>query len=410
MAKAFLMQENSKLRTVFIPNGLLAMSGPEWLNSLSATDAPEGKSVILSVSEAQKLQLGQTYASVRQITEACNAIYRTDFTMVTPKPDWYDGLNGKFMAVKRLAREWLDNYSIAVTATIPNSIINFVPTFNASANVIQEITDRTPGLLTPSDLATARDVLARLVGKADSIAKDVEIFAKLEHGVPTGKLVTWQRDMRDAGGELKSGTDTIQQAAASMAEQIHEYKGKVEMLKNEIKEYNKLVALGAGLIGVGAFVALVGGVICLGFPVVGGIVMVLGIGMVIGGSVALGYYLSKINDLSREVVAYNAKISANNRSIVALNTLSGGVTQAISNACNAVKNIGVFSISWNVFSGSLRATISALDEGGQEAKGALVNMCMSEAKEHWADVKEYAKGLLNTPPEVQKVPAGQIAA
>lgn len=409
MRTAFLMPEDSKIRKVFIPYDFLDTLQQKNTDSLLMQAPANGQTVTLSVTEAQKLQLGQTFASVRQITEACTAIYNTQFTSVTPVPSWYNELNGKFNVVKRNAKDWLDNYAIAVTATIPNSIITFMPTYDASANVIKGITDRTSGELSPSDLAAVRDILARLVGKVDNISQTIETYAKLENGVAKGKLVTWQQNMRESGIDLKTGSMTIQNAATSLADQIAEYNGKVTSLEANIQRYNKLVALGAGLVGGGAFVTTVGGAICLGFPVVGGIVLALGITMIIGGAITWGIFQSDINKASREIIDYQTKIAANNRTIVALNTLSGGVNQAISNAESAVSNMTDFAASWLVFSGSLKETLHALDQGGKEAMGALLALDMEEARQHWSDVKSYAQGLLDVPTEIKTVPADRVA-
>jgi hypothetical protein len=403
------MPEDSKLRTVFIPYNFLDAGQQKGTNSLSMGSLSNGRTVELSVAEAQKLQLGQTFASVRQITEACSAIHNTQFTSVMPKPDWYDELNGKFNIVKRYAREWLDDHAIAVTATIPNSVITFTPTFDASADVIKGIINRTTGDISPSDLVTVRDVLARLVGKVDSISQTVNTYARIENGVAKGKLVTWQQNMREAGIDLKSGSATIQNAATSLTDQITIYNGKVKALRDDIDRYNTLIALGAGLVVTGAIVSVVGAGLCIEFPVAGGIVLLLGVGMLIGGAVTWGVFQNKLNKASREIIEYQHKITENNKTIVALNTLSGGVDQAISNANSAVSNMTNFAASWLTFSNSLKETIYALERGGSDATKILLAMDMETAREQWDDVKGYAKGLLEVPTEVKIVPAGKVA-
>lgn len=406
---AFLMPEDSQLRTVFIPYELLQNAQADGTGPKMAQNFGVGQKLTLSVAEAQKLQLGQSFASVRQITEACTAIYTTRFDAVEPKPDWYDGLHGQFEVVKGYSKEWLENYSIAVASTIPKSIINFVPTFNSSAHVIKTITDRSIGDLSPSDLSVARDVLARLITKVDEISKNVTYYVKVDGASSSGKLVTWKNNMREAGKELKKGSASIQTAATSMSNEIQEYNGKIKVLEADICAYNKLISLGAGLVGSGAFVSAIGLGLCFAFPVVGGIVLALGIGMVAGGASVWGVYQSKINQANRDIINYQQRIATNKQTIVALGSLSSGVESALNSSDSAITNLETFAISWDVFSGSLQKTIAALDEGRQEAKGILLAMDMETACENWSDTKKYAQDLINVPTEIKQVPAEHVA-
>lgn len=89
----FLMPESSKGNVVFIPQEL--WEGTKNLD-MQFTALQGGVGVALDPGKAEELQLGQTFASVRQITDSCFAIRNTIFNPVTPKPDWYDGLNPGF--------------------------------------------------------------------------------------------------------------------------------------------------------------------------------------------------------------------------------------------------------------------------------------------------------------------------
>lgn len=409
MSKAFLMQDDSNLRTIFVPNELLNTIRAGSERNLTLQSISGGANVTLSTVEAQKLQIGQTFASVRQITDSCWGIKNTLFNAVTPKPDWYDSLNGKFSTVKLYANDWIDNIAIAVTSTIPSSVIDFVPTYSASADAITAITQRSPGVLSADDLSAVRDILTRMVTKVDSISTNVDQYAKLENGKPTGRLVTWQKNMSDAGLDLKSGSANIQTAATDLSTAIQGYNSEIDSLKSDIDYYNKLVATGAGLVGGGIFVGIVGAALCFAFPVVGGIVLAVGVGMLIGGAVTWGVYQKKINDANAKILDYKNKIAASNHTLLALNTLSSSVDLAVSNAESAVKNLTNFASSWVTFGTSLKSTLASLQQGGQEAVGALVNLDMEIAKGHWLDVKDYATSLMNSPSDVKQVPASQVA-
>ena len=409
MSKAFLMPENSKFKTVFIPNELLAKI-QDGNQNFSINTRSNGSNINLSTVEAQKLQLGQSYASTRQITESCFAIRNTLFNAVTPKPTWYDGLNGKFNDVKDCANDWLNNISVAVTSTIPSSVIDFVPVFTACSNSITAILQRPHEILSESELRTIREILTRMITKVDEISKKVNKYASInDNQVASGKLIDWSKDMSNAGLALKSGKETIQKAATDLSNEIVEYNGKIDSLKNDITYYNKLVAMGAGLVGGGIFVGILGGVLCMAFPVAGGIVMALGIGMVIGGSVAWGVYQDKINKAKKDIADFTTKISERNRTLVALTSLTTSVDLVVSSAESAVSNLTDFASSWTVFGTSLKSTLATLNQGKIDVESDLIELDLNNAIKHWAEVKEYANKLMDTPKEIKVIPADKSA-
>lgn len=77
---------------------------------------------------------------------------------------------------------------------------------------------------------------------------------------------------------------------------------------------------------------------------------------------------------------------------------------------NAPVELTDFAATWVTFGHSLRATMSALEQGGKEAYGALLGMDLDEAQENWDDAKEYAKKLSEVPGEIKTVPASEAVA
>ena len=234
MPKAFLIPTAAK-RPVL-------MARPALVDAL-------GRPLALSDSKKEELQMGQAFASVRQITEACTAIHNTCF--VDPgNADWFNGLNNKLNVLKGYADSWLKDYAIAITSTIPSSIITFVPKFDAGAKVLQCIIDRNPMELSPSDAALARDVIARIVSKVDEISQNVEYYVKRDgHMNTSGKLIDWQANMLAARKDLAEGSANIQSACTDLKKQIAEYNSEIDGLNAEIEAYNKMIALGGGLVG-----------------------------------------------------------------------------------------------------------------------------------------------------------------
>lgn len=409
MSQFIMMPEDSTLRTVFIPQIVLDSMDTAANNAVFFAPANGGANVTLDKTEAQKLQVGKTFASVRQITDSCFAIRNTLFNEITPKPTWYDELNGKFGEVKKYANQWIDTHSVAVTSTIPSSVMTFAPTFTNSANAINGILTQGTGGLTSAELHTIRDVYARLLDKISAISRNVNTYARLENGVAVGKLIDWQTNMGAAGLALKTGNVSIQKASADLTDQIKEFEGEIETLKKDIAYYNKLIATGAGLVGGGVFIGVIGIGLCAVFPVIGGIVLAVGIASVVGGATLWGVYQGKINAANKSIREYDRKIDANKKTITSLGVLSTSMDLAVSNAELATQNMVDFAASWVTFGNSLKNTIQAIDNGKIEETRLGIQLELDDAKSFWGDVKDYAQKLLDVPTGVKKVPADQVA-
>lgn len=402
----FLLPESSKENMVFIPQELWeGTKGP----GVKFTALQGGVDVALDPGKSGELQLGQTFASVRQITDSCFAISNTVFNPVTPKPDWYDGLNGKFNSVKRYANQWLDDYSIVVTSTIPNTVLTYSPIFSARAEYLLELLSSGSGDLTEADLATTRNVLTKMLDKSKPIYNEVKQYAHMENGKAVGKLIDWRNNMSAAGLELKSGTDSIQKAASKLQQEITEFNNEIDSLKLDIQYYQKLVATGAGLVGGGIFIGTIGGGLCFAFPVVGGIILALGIAAVIGGSAVWGVYQKKINDANSRIVTLNNKISENGKTVAALSTLSTSMDLAVENAENAIKNMTDFSASWLTFGKSLENLIHAIDDGRATSDRDDIQIELRTSMRYWNQAENYAQRLCEVPTNIEKHKASEVA-
>lgn len=402
----FLMPESSEENVVFIPQELWKGTKD---SGMKFTALQSGVNVALDPGKSEELQLGQTFASVRQITDSCYAIRNTIFNPVTPKPDWYDGLNGKFNSVKHYANQWLDDYSVVVTSAIPNTVMTYSPIFSARAEYLLGMLSSGSGDLTDAELATTRNVLTKMLDKSTPIYNEVKQYARVENGKSVGKLIDWRENMSAAGLELKSGTDSIQKAASKLQQEITEFNNEIQSLKIDIQYYQNLVATGAGLVGGGIFIGTIGGGLCFAFPVVGGIILALGIAAIIGGSVVWGVYQKKINDANSRIETLNRKISENGKTVAALTTLSTSMDLAVENAENAIKNMTDFSASWLTFGKSLENLIHSIDDGRATADRDDIQIELRTSMRYWNQAENYSQRLLSVPTEIEKHKASDVA-
>lgn len=327
------------------------------------------------------------------------------------KPTWFDDLNKNFHTLQSLATTWLDDYSVPILTTIPTSVNTFVPIFDASANALRAIIQRNTGILSDADAVTAKEVLKRMMDKTQKIQTEVESYAKVdEKGECSGKLITWKNNMRNTYQELNTGSANIQKLSSDLAAEIEKYNTTIRTLQAEINNYNTLIGVGAGLVGSGLFIGVVGSALCFAFPVVGGIGLALGIGMVIGGGVTWGVMQSKINKANQDIQNLRNQIAADRQTVVALNTLGSAADVVLNSAQNAISNMTNFAASWATLGRSLQATYTALEQGGQEAYSALLALDLDEAEGNWNDVKEYVKKLSDVDPKVEAHSAGEQVA
>ena len=390
---------------------LMPVPARPMLRSGAALADTAGKHLQLSDSQNEQLQLGQSFASLRQITESCTAIVNTQFSMPGTKPTWFDDLNKNFHTLQSLATTWLDDYSVPILTTIPTSVNTFVPIFDASANALRAIIQRNTGILSDADAVTAKEILKRMMDKTQKIQTEVESYAKVnEKGECSGKLITWQNNMRNTYQELNTGSANIQKLSSDLAAEIEKYNTTIRTLQAEINHYNTLIGVGAGLVGSGLFIGVVGSALCFAFPVVGGIGLALGIGMVIGGGVTWGVMQSKINKANQDIQNLRNQIATDRQTIVALNTLGSAADVVLNSAQNAISNMTNFVASWATLGRSLQATYIALEQGGQEAYSALLALDLDEAEGNWNDVKEYVKKLSDVDPKVEAHSAGEQVA
>lgn len=373
-----------------------------------------GNVLNVSGSDASNLQLSNAFSSIKNITASCFAIQKTILNELTPKPDWYDGLNRKFSNVKELAVTWLNDYAVAVTSTIPSSVITYAPLFGSYSDYIINIIGDKREELTPSEIQLISNVLEKMIDKVELISKDVYAYAHVNPNTKKseGILIDWQKQMLDASSELASGNETVQKAISDLSDEVNALNDDVKALRADIAYYNKLVATGAGMVGGGAFLATVGGALCLGFPIVGGICLFLGIGSAIAGASVWGVYQKKINEANAKIRQNLSKINSDEKALTAISLLAGSCASVTEYAQIAAKNVSDFSTSWVTFGNTLKMTLAGLSSTEKSTKESALDTLLelNATKASWEKTTDYAEQLLSAPLEVKEVMADNITS
>lgn len=409
----FLINEESEKRKIFIPSEAMSIVG----NGGFAKKAVQGGNIItLDVDETAKLQIGRAFASVKQVTSCCYAIDRTCFNAITPKPDWYDGLNAKFKKVQNYAELWLNDYSVAVSSTIPSSIINYVPTFEVIMGKVRQIAAKYQNAenatITDGDRDAIDQLIGRLLDETKSTYEDVRSYAYREGKTVNGLLIDWKANINDAANDLHGGTATIQDAEDKLRGNIESLNDAINDMNAQIAKYDKDVLLGAGLVGVGATIGVVGGATCFCQPYIGGILIAVGVISVIGGAATWGVFQGKINDLNNKIEQCNREIAKDELTITALDGLNANMARVVDDADYASDNMADFVTSWVTFEKTLEKMRENVHKIGSDADQNWANFLVTDidiAIEYWNNAKDYANELLECPTDVKEVQTSQVA-
>lgn len=356
-----------------------------------------GNVLTVERKDGAKLQLNNAFVSAKNVTAACFSIQQTVLNQLSPEPEWYKGLNDKFKDVKGLAGTWLNDYAVAVTSTIPSSVMNYTPVFTACSKVITDTIKNSGYTLDEENIRVISNILKKMIDQVKSIQGKVSTYVYTDKdGKSKGKLIDWQTDMGNASNDLKKGTDTVQKAAADLSDKIQDLTDQISELRKDIEYYNILVSTGAGMVGGGAFVTTVGGSLCLAFPVIGGICMFFGIGSVIAGASLWGVYQNKINAANKKIRENLSSIKEDEKALTAINALAQSCTSVVTYADQAVRNLSDFSVSWNIMGDTLLEILHHLNSADDSVKESCIDILveMGAAGDQWRDVKKYAEDLL----------------
>ena len=84
------------------------------------------------------------FASLQIVTASCHGVLNTQFIAPSPKPSWFDDLNGKLDAAKVLANQWIDDIAPKLTASIPSHVIDYGTTYTALTDQIVDLLNKNP--------------------------------------------------------------------------------------------------------------------------------------------------------------------------------------------------------------------------------------------------------------------------
>lgn len=390
MGKLFLISDNSDYKKVLVKNSDKVQNAGGMAGTLGTITSEkvitqaDGELHYLKNTDAAKLQVATGYNSLRNITAACHAINNSRMDTPTKTYDWYPEMKKNFGHAQKLSRKWIDDLSVDITSNIPSSILDFKATYDASDMVIHKVLEKYDGAdtLSEKDLHVVRSILQKVVEKTNSIEKRTKTL--------DDEMKKWGTDMYDIFEKINSENSNVSSAIVSINAQIETYNKQVARIESDLEGYYKRVSAGAGLVGCGAFVALLGGCLCLACPVAGGMVICVGLGCIGGGGIVWGLCDAAIRESQKELVNIRNSIAADEQLIVSLKTIDLSVKAANTACVNARSNLNDFRFIWNTFGKTLSDLNEALANESTESMAALIDFYDEEARNNWSELNKFA--------------------
>jgi predicted nucleic acid-binding Zn-ribbon protein len=339
---------------------------------------------------------GQAFTAAQLITMACHAVANTVFNPPSPKPVWFDDLNAKLLAAITLANQWINQLDPMVTSTIPLQVLNFGPTFNATADAIAQIVAAHPnasGKDNPYVIEIKEMIQQALVPEIQSSITNIEQAANA--------LEVWGKSIQAAHNDLSSGSSNIQSAEIALQGDIAKMNNAIAGLRDEIAGENKAIAASAAAIAIGVFALIVG--IALA-PETGGASLLIGGGIgaagIIGGAVTWGIMQDRINKQFDSISKDQQELADDQRQIVALKGLELASSTAVANLDLASQSLSKLRTQWTTFQGELQGVVAKLDKA-EEAIAVIVQGVFTDAaQKEWQEAMDTANALVNRKIEI----------
>lgn len=330
------------------------------------------------------------FFSLQLVTQSCHAVLNTQFVAPDPKPGWFDALKQHLDDAKTVATDWIDNIAPAVTASVPQTVLDYGTTYQALTQEIVSICTANPNA-SGADNQYVKQVQSLIEGLLQQI---VEILATVD---TTGKqLKDWGDSVQKAHDALNSGAASIQSAEVALQTDIEAMDSAIANLHSAIDQLNKYLMDAQIAVGVGIFLGVVA--IALA-PVSGGASLVIGaVGAagIIGGAIEWSKLQSEINSDFSQIAADQQEKSADQVQIVALKSLGMASTQAVSNMEQAESALSDFRTSWAGFHDDLQGVINDLTKADKALSTLLQEAFTNAAANEWALAVSFATTLQQT--------------
>jgi chromosome segregation ATPase len=344
------------------------------------------------------------------ITGACHSIVNQSFIAPTPKPDWFDTLNGELDDSKTVANTWINDLAEDVIKQIPLSIINYDTTYTAFTQKIHDIANAHPEAQ-GSDNQYVKQVQGLIDEMLNSDGAVNSIIQTMED--TDTKLKEWGKKIQTAHDNLQNGAVNIQQAETDLQTDIDKMNNDIQNLHDSIDTENKVIAGAAIGIGVGLLIMVVG--IAL-IPETGGASAYIAAGsgalMVVGGAATWGVMQHKINEQFDQINEDTKQLNDDKRQLISLQSLAAAANTVVNNLATTSQALSELRTFWGTFKGELEGVQTKLNNAEKSLNIIVQDTFTDAAMNEWRMAVDTATQLseMTITFDAQTLPATNVPA
>ncbi|QQQ50783.1 HBL/NHE enterotoxin family protein [Pseudomonas syringae] len=330
------------------------------------------------------------FLSLVLITQACHGVLNTTFTAPDPKPSWYDALSAHLDEAKVVASDWVDNIAPAVTASVPQAVLDYGTTYQAITAEIVSICQANPNA-SGADNQYVKQVQQLIGGLLGEITDILTIVDK-----NSTQLKAWGDRLQTAHDNLSSGASSIQNTEVALQSDIVAMNTAIQNLNDTITQLNKDMMYAQIAVGAGIFL----GVVALALvPISGGASLLVGLvagAMIVGGAIEWSSFQSEIKSDFQQIARDQVEKSSDQAQIVALQGLATASNQAISSMVQAESSLSDFRTSWAGFHDDLQGVLNDLTKAEKSLSTLLEMAFTNAAANEWQLAIDFATTLQGT--------------
>jgi hypothetical protein len=359
-------------------------------------------SLVPQDATTQKDLLANHVEILTKIRAYAIGVAQTDIhTILNPPPSWFGTLSENLKAAKEHAGIWTTVLEPAITATIPETIINISSRFDTGTSAILEILSNTKNKPNADNIQTIKDELAWISRHMHSEKDDID-----------GLQTTFKEFQVNADADLTNlttGNNSIQRAELDDQKVINDLTADIATQNAEIAKDNAAI-LASGLAGgVGLFVGVA--VLGLGAAATGPgapIAMTIGAFIMVGSiaemAAVISVYEAKLADAQNKLNEDTAELDEEKKQLASLTVMNTSITNLVNLNKDMSQSLADVANWWAIISKQLKNVIQDLDDSSDDMKESHwsdLALDITQAQKDWASFAGFASGMQITVTTIQ---------
>jgi uncharacterized protein YigA (DUF484 family) len=348
-------------------------------------------------SEAITAQLTSDYAVNNYLMAWSHGLLNTSLYPLSPKPEWFDRINGGLTTAKTTTQSWLLEDFPEIAAGLPQTLIDYGNTFNSKRDELLPLlakatltaADRTLLIAHLDDLSTeARRQQWLVLG----YQKKVKDFAKLVTEV-AAKMET---DVK----EVNKTISVAQRDVIALQNRIHELQNQLGIVSTEAKNHMSSAAMTGGTLSLTMVsLAVMTTIGTAAVPVFGLAGAVLGIG--INAALEASRSAAAV-EIIREIGQLQQKVHAQQFQLAGLRSVNQAMERLSDVAATALTNMAGSVHHWDDIVSGVAAARELLDQPAVDLKNITAFKTWAAADTSWKTILARAGNIQSSVLKIEK--------